>query len=149
MCLLKFLSRLDWDERNLTFFVNFQKREIPWEKVPFVPRPSLVPDPITAFGKRKPKYEPEKKRLITDPLERAKIKPKVLLNPPEPYVSARDRTREKVFSQMYRHEMQSRDVLHNPDSIDVVLPRLHKLAEQPNLPYKRRLLQGTSDFYVF
>ncbi|XP_076164435.1 uncharacterized protein LOC143145189 isoform X3 [Ptiloglossa arizonensis] len=31
----------------------------PWEKVPFVPRPSLVPDPFTVWGRKKqdPKKE--------------------------------------------------------------------------------------------
>lgn len=38
---------------------RLQKREMfPWEKVPFVPRPSLVPEPFTVWGRKK--QEPEK-----------------------------------------------------------------------------------------
>lgn len=33
---------------------NLQKREMfPWEKVPFVPRPSLVPEPFTVWGRKR------------------------------------------------------------------------------------------------
>lgn len=126
----------------------FQKREIPWEKVPFVPRPSLIPDPVTAFGKKKPEKKVKETKLITDPLERAKIRPdqKVLLTEPEPYVSARDATREKVLSQIRRANNTFRE-LPNNDCMDVMLPRLHKLAEQPNLPYKRRIAAGSELYY--
>lgn len=128
-------SWLDWDERQLILGF-FQKREIPWEKVPFVPRPSLVPDPITAFGKRR--QETKQTQLpITSPSERAKIKPKILLHDPAPYVSARDVTREKVFSAMLRPGAH----------MDTVLPKLHKLAEQPNLPYKQRIVSGSEFIY--
>ncbi|XP_030752693.1 uncharacterized protein CG45078 [Sitophilus oryzae] len=116
------------------------KREIPWEKVPFVPRPSLVPDPVTAFGKRPTKQELEQqqqrpqRKSILDPEERAKIKPKAVLEPIKPYLTARDRTREKVFCDILRKGMAP-----NEDNIDVVLPRLHKVAECPDLPYKRKM----------
>lgn len=136
---------MDWDER-LLIVGFFQKREIPWEKVPFVPRPSLVPDPITAYGKRKDKREvKEEKKLICSPSERAKIKPKELLAPPKPYVSAREATRERVFHAIQREGL-GQNALPNSDSMDVILPRLHKVAELPNLPYKRRIVQS-SDFY--
>ena len=39
---------------------HLQKRDLfPWEKVPFVPRPSLVPEPFTVWGRKKqdPKKE--------------------------------------------------------------------------------------------
>jgi len=116
----------------------FQKREIPWEKVPFVPRPSLVPDPVTAFGKRTQKSEQQKKperRSILHPEERAKIRPKAHLEPVQPYLSARDKSREKIFTDLLRKELAP-----NADSMDVVLPRLHKVAECPDLPYKRKML---------
>lgn len=126
-----------WDERHLIVGF-FQKREIPWEKVPFVPRPSLVPDPITAYGKRKTELILVKEKpKITSPSERAKIKPKLLLTEPAPYKSARDLTREKVFSAIFKPT----------ESMDSVLPKLHKLAEQPDLPYKRRLIQGSEFIY--
>lgn len=123
----------------------FQKREIPWEKVPFVPRPSLVPDPVTAFGKRDPKKSLKKDKLITDPLERAKIRPKELLSPIKPYVSARDATREKVFSEILREGLAPSE-LPSSSSMDIVLPRLHKVAEVKDLPYKRRIV-ASSEFY--
>ncbi|KAG5894667.1 hypothetical protein JTB14_017375 [Gonioctena quinquepunctata] len=111
------------------------KREIPWEKVPFVPRPSLVPDPVTAFGRRKPEQSNTQRKSILSPEERAKIKPKVLLEPVKPYVSARDATREKVLTGLLRNHTQP-----NAESMDYVLPRLHKVAECPDLPYKRKML---------
>lgn len=138
----------------LKWVVILQKREIPWDKVPFVPRPSLVPDPVTAYGKRKTTtiindnnnnnnnsllidkkwYDKPK---ITSPSERAKIKPKLLLNELAPYKSARDLTREKVFNA----------ILKEQETMDNVLPKLHKLAEQPNLPYKRRLIELSESRY--
>lgn len=113
--------------------------------MPFVPRPSLVPDPITAYGKRKDQRNDNiyknrwsnDKPKITSPSERAKIKPKLLLSEPLPYKSARDITREKVFNSLLKEQQ----------SIDTVLPKLHKLAEQPNLPYKRRLIECSEFIY--
>ncbi|CAH1974416.1 unnamed protein product [Acanthoscelides obtectus] len=118
---------------------TISKREIPWEKVPFVPRPSLVADPVTAFGKKKPAAEnpyeaKDKRRSILHPEERAKIKPKAYLEPVKPYVSARDATKEKVFSSILRNQMSP-----NSEAMDHVLPRIHKVAEVPDLPYKKRI----------
>nr|CAH7724286.1 unnamed protein product [Callosobruchus chinensis] len=117
---------------------TISKREIPWEKVPFVPRPSLVADPVTAFGKKKQEENPYeargKSRSILHPEERAKIKPKAYLEPIKPYVSAREATKEKVFSGILRNQMAP-----NSDAMDHVLPRVHKVAEVPDLPYKRRI----------
>lgn len=116
-----------------------QKREIPWEKVPFVPRPSLVPDPITAFGKKKPEQPVKQERKsILSPEERAKIKPKAYLEPVKPYVSAREQTKEKVFTGILRNINQP-----NAESMDYVLPRLHRVAECPDLPYKRRIVSSS------
>lgn len=45
---------------NASRNVNLQKQDyFPWEKVPFVPRPSLVPEPFTVWGRKKqdPKKE--------------------------------------------------------------------------------------------
>lgn len=106
-----------------------------------------MPDPITAFGKRKPEKREvkEERKLICSPSERAKIKPKELVAPPKPYVSAREATRERVFSAIKREGI-GLNALPNNDSMDVLLPRLHKVAELPNLPYKRRIVQS-SEFY--
>lgn len=72
------------------------------------------------------------------PEERAKIKPKAYLEPVKPYVSARDLTREKVFTSIIRNHNQP-----NADSMDNVLPRLHRVAECPDLPYKRRMVNNS------
>ncbi|KAL3288846.1 hypothetical protein HHI36_003293 [Cryptolaemus montrouzieri] len=117
----------------------FQKREIPWEKVPFVPRPGLVPDPVTAFGKHNKEQVKREKISILHPSERAKIRPKFLIEPPKPYVSARDLTRESVLRAVRKNE----GPYANADCIDTVLPRLHKVAEQPDLPYKRRIIRNS------
>ncbi|XP_018332673.1 uncharacterized protein CG45078 isoform X12 [Agrilus planipennis] len=131
------------------------RREIPWEKVPFVPRPSLVPDPITAFGKRKtPKpeerdrfnYTPREHTNILSPLDRARIRPKFLLAPSKPYVPARDETRERVLSAI-RTRSYAPQELPSADGMDIVLPKLHKLAENPDLPYKRRIVAESEFIY--
>ncbi|GJQ66461.1 hypothetical protein Trydic_g4461 [Trypoxylus dichotomus] len=110
---------------------SVSRREIPWEKVPFVPRPSLVPDPITAHGKRKvEKKETVVERIVLSPLEKEKIRPKTLIQPLKPYVSARDQTREKVFS-LIRRDNAKPGSLPSNDAMDVVLPKLHRLAESP------------------
>ena len=113
------------------FYGNFQRREVPWEKVPFVPRPSLVPDPITAFGKRQPKSE-VRKRSILEQINREAIKPDpvILARPIDPYVSARDATREKVRNELKRQEnLRTKDGsnTHNVDrnSMDILLERVH------------------------
>lgn len=84
---------------------HFQRREVPWDKVPFVPRPSLVPDPVTAFGKKRVTTQ-DKHILITRPLPKIQIKPKILIDPPKPYISARDATRNKVMSSLRKEFTQ-------------------------------------------
>ncbi|KAH0568325.1 hypothetical protein KQX54_020437 [Cotesia glomerata] len=45
--------------RPISSHYTVTKRELfPWEKVPFVPRPSLVPEPFTVWGRKK--QDPEK-----------------------------------------------------------------------------------------
>lgn len=135
-------------ERYLINIGFLQKREIPWEKVPFVPRPSLVPDPITVFGKKIPQKEGSRKvdKIVITPSEKARIRPKILIQPPKPYVSPRDATRERVFSLIRKEEMLPKNITSS-DAMDIALPRLHKLAELPNLPYKKKIAVETP--YVF
>lgn len=109
--------------------------------MPFVPRPSLVADPVTAFGKKKDtqkEVQKSHKKSILSPEERAKIKPKAFLEPIKPYVSARDATRDKVFTSIIRNHTQP-----NAEAMDLVLPRLHRVAECPDLPYKRRMVKNS------
>lgn len=112
---------------------NAQRREVDWEKVPFVPRPSLIAEPITAFGKKRPRNQDRPN--ILDPINRANIKPSaaVLARPIEPYVSARDVTRNRVAQELRRNiELRQAGgcaaITTDARSMDVVLPRLHQTA---------------------
>jgi hypothetical protein len=105
---------------------------VPWDKTPFVPRPSLIADPITAFGKPKPKNQQQERSSILDRINREAIKPdqRILNRPIDPYISTRDRTRERVLGQVRRQEQARSGEGGNPlitskDSMDVVLHRLH------------------------
>lgn len=110
-----------------------QRREVDWEKVPFVPRPSLIADPITAFGKRKPRNE--EKVSILDRINREGIKPnqEILERPIHPYISARDSTRNRVLSEV-RRNADIRDgggsaaLITDKFSMDKILPRVHNTA---------------------
>lgn len=102
-----------------------------------MPRPSLVADPITAFGKRKPKHE--ERVSILDRINREAIRPsqEVLNRPLKPYISARDATREKVFAET-RRMIEIRDAggsiaaSTDRNSMDMLLPRLHGTAPVEN-----------------
>lgn len=96
-------------------------------------RPSLVADPITAFGKRKPMTQ-ERESILT-PINRAAIRPKpeATLRPIQPYISARDATRNKVLSELRRcSELRgaggSVSASTDRQSMDILLPRLHQTA---------------------
>lgn len=122
-----------------TYFVNMcvcillQRRDVNWEKVPFVPRPSLIADPITAFGKRKPRSE-EQISILTK-INREGIKPKaeILERPIHPYISARDSTRNRVLTEV-RRNADIRDgggsaaLVTDKFSMDKILPRVHNTA---------------------
>lgn len=118
-----------------------QRRDVNWEKVPFVPRPSLIADPITAFGKRKPRNE--EKISILQRINREGIKPsqEVLNRPIQPYISARDATRNRVLSEV-RRNADVRDgggsaaAITDKFSMDNVLPRLHNTAAVKS-PHRR------------
>lgn len=114
----------------------FQRREVPWEKVPFVPRPSLIADPITAFGKRAPKQE--ERRSILERINRDTIRPlpESKLRPLEPYVSTRDKNRERILQEVARQERVreaggTHAITTQSSDMDLLLPRLHGTAAQP------------------
>uniref|UniRef100_A0A1Y1LAP3 Uncharacterized protein n=1 Tax=Photinus pyralis TaxID=7054 RepID=A0A1Y1LAP3_PHOPY len=123
------------------------KREIPWEKVPSVPRPSLIPDPVTAFGRRPAAVEElEKKKrdvIVIKPLDKARIRPKLILPQRKHYIDPREETRERVFAALRKEDLLPRE-LPRGDAMDVVLPKLHKIAECPDLPYKRKIALASS-----
>lgn len=97
-----------------------------WEKVPFVPRPSLVPDPVTAFGLRS---RPGQRASLLDPVARQAIPPaaEYKLAPLAPYVSPRDQTRERVLASVgFRERAYAADPLGTPrDHMDVQLAYAH------------------------
>lgn len=105
-----------------------------WDKVPFVARPSLIADPITAFGKRKPLNPDSVVRREGSIVQRLKAeikpKPESSLRPLEPYKTPRDITRDKVFDEI-RHHQRVREsggltpYMTDRQSLDVILPRLH------------------------
>ncbi|KAJ2942098.1 hypothetical protein O0L34_g11013 [Tuta absoluta] len=101
-----------------------------WEKVPFVPRPSLVPDPVTAFGRRE---RPGVRGSILDPVVRQNIPPapEAKLAPIAPYVSPRDQTRNRVLAAVgVRERTYEADPLGTPrDHMDVVLAAAHGRPE--------------------
>lgn len=112
--------------------------------VPFVPRPSLVPDPVTAFGRRKPEKSPKAEKLIIEPLNRASIRPKVLIEPPKAYVSPREATRQRVFDLLRKEDLIPKE-LPSSDAMDIVLPKVHK-AKIPTAPYTRRVVFSSSTY---
>lgn len=115
---------------------------IDWEKVPYVPRPSLISDPVTAFGVRRPDVE-RRKHSILDPINRAAIKPNYRLayEPIEPYVSTRDKNRTRILG-MVRQHIDTVEAGGNTaartfrDSMDSQLPRLHRAVSE-SLPVRR------------
>lgn len=93
-----------------------------------MPRPSLIADPITAFGKRKPRNEEQKS--ILERINREGIRPnqEVLNRPIQPYISARDETRNRVLSEVRRSADiraggGSAALITDKFSMDNVLPR--------------------------
>lgn len=110
-----------------------QRRDVDWEKVPFVPRPSLIADPITAFGRRKPRSEEQ--TSILSKINREGIRPnaEILERPIHPYISARDATRNRVLSEVRRNADireggGSAALVTDKFSMDKILPRVHNTA---------------------
>lgn len=97
-----------------------------WDKVPYVPRPSLVPDPVTAFGRRE---RPGTRPSVLDPVVRQNIAPaaEYKLAPLAPYVSPRDQTRARVLASVgQRSRTLEADPLGTPrDHMDVLLSSAH------------------------
>lgn len=132
-----------------------QRRDVSWDKVPCVPRPSLIADPITAFGKKKTGTESSRSSIL-DAINREAIKPdpKVLARPIGPYISARDKTREKVSNEIRRKEYnqtstggKARPMGTEKDSMDILLPRLHGTSSIKE-PHKR-LIHFDSEYMRF
>lgn len=101
--------------------------------MPFVPRPSLIADPITAFGKSKPRDEV--RRSILEQINREAIRPnEAILNAPiQPYISARDSTRNRVMNEVrraadIRDSGGCRPLITDKYSMDNLLPRVHNTA---------------------
>lgn len=120
-----------WVDAVVALYWYFsQRREIPWEKVPYVPRPALIADPVTAWGKRQPKHA--ERRSILEKVSREQILPlpESKLRPLEPYVSTREKNRERILNEVKRQEYirevgGTRAMATSSDSMDLLLPRLH------------------------
>lgn len=131
-----------------------QRRDVAWEKVPFVARPSLIADPITAFGKRHTGFEERKRESsILERINREAIKPKPesYLRPLEGYKSPRDETREKVMKELNRYQT-IRDaggiasITTDPQSMDLLLPKLHGKSDR-NIREPHRRPYFVSNYY--
>jgi hypothetical protein len=127
------------------------KREIPWEKVPFVPRPALIADPVTAWGKRKPKTE--ERRSILEKISRETIKPlpQSKLLPLTPYLSTRDKNRDRILQEVsrqgyIREEGGTRAMASSSDSMDILLPRLHGTT---GVKYPKRVVHFSEPGYAY
>lgn len=96
-----------------------------------MPRPSLVPDPVTAFGRRS---KPGARPSILDPVTSQNIapKPEYKLAPLAPYVSPRDQTRARVLAAVgHRERAYEADPLGTPrDHMDLVLAQSHGRPER-------------------
>lgn len=117
----------------------FQRRGVDWEKVPFVPRPSLVPDPVTAWGKSQPRKQARVSILEAINREGIEPDPRILARPIDDYLSPRDRNRSRILNESIRQEY-ARATGHTSDldNMDTVLRRLHR--EAPVKPERRHVI---------
>lgn len=134
------------------YLVGFQKRDIPWEKVPSVPRPSLIADPVTAFGKTKPRQEA--RTSILERINREKIVPlpEYKLRPLQPYVSTRDLNRDRILANVAREGRKreaggSSAIMTANDDMDLLLPRLH--GTSANKTERRRVYFAEPGFAYY
>ncbi|XP_055589411.1 uncharacterized protein CG45078-like isoform X11 [Uranotaenia lowii] len=115
------------------------RRGVDWEKVPFVPRPSLIPDPVTAFGKHQPRRQERVSILEAINREGIEPDPRVLARPIDDYMSPRDRNRSRILNESIRQEY-ARETGHTRDldSMDKVLRRVH--GEAPIKAQRRHVV---------
>lgn len=115
------------------------RRGVDWEKVPFVPRPSLVPDPVTAWGKSQPRKQAHVSILEAINREGIEPDPRILARPIDDYLSPRDRNRCRILNESIRQE-HARATGHSSDldCMDTVLRRLHR--EAPVKPERRHVI---------
>lgn len=111
-------------------------------------RPSLIADPVTAFGKRNPLICIKGRRggSIVSKLKAEIIpKPQSQLQPLEPYKSPREHTREKVFNEIRYHQKVSESggitsYLTDKRSLDIVLPQIHRrIGKNSELEWGNRI----------
>lgn len=89
-----------------------------------------MPDPVTAYGRR---GRPGARASVLDPVVKQNIapKPEAKLAPLAPYVSPRERTRERVLASIgQRERAYAADPLGTPrDHMDVLLAQAHGRPE--------------------
>uniref|UniRef100_A0A182HT73 Uncharacterized protein n=1 Tax=Anopheles arabiensis TaxID=7173 RepID=A0A182HT73_ANOAR len=105
------------------------RRGVDWDKVPFVPRPSLIPDPVTAYGKRQPRKEARVSILEAINREGIEPDPRILARPIDQYRSPRDLNRQRIANELHRREY-NRATGHttDADNVDTLLRRVHGTA---------------------
>ena len=107
----------------------------------------MVPDPVTAFGRRSAAVEEKEKKkrevIVITPLDKARIRPKLILPERKHYIDPRQETRERVFAAINKEDLLLKE-LPSGSAMDVVLPKLHKIAECPDLPYKKKIALASS-----
>uniref|UniRef100_A0A182NA93 Uncharacterized protein n=1 Tax=Anopheles dirus TaxID=7168 RepID=A0A182NA93_9DIPT len=106
-----------------------RRRGVDWDKVPFVPRPSLIPDPVTTYGKRQPRKQAHVSILEAINREGIEPDPRILARPIEDYRSPRDINRERIANELHRREY-NRATGHttDADNVDTLLRRVHGTA---------------------
>lgn len=102
-----------------------------------MPRPSLIADPVTAFGKKKPRDEARKSVLERINREKIAPLPESKLRPLQPYVSTRDLNRERILAEVARQGRKreaggSGAIVTANDDMDLLLPRLHGTSTVKN-----------------
>lgn len=118
-----------------------------------MPRPSLIADPVTAFGKKQPKNE--ERRSILEKINRETIRPlpEAKLRPLEPYTSTRDKNRERILTEVARQERirgagGTQAITTNSNEMDLLLPRIHGTATQTSkVPH--RFIYFTEPGYAY
>lgn len=141
---------------SLWVFQELGRPRIDWSKYPCVPRPSLIEKPMTAFGKPSRQSTQtqthavsrmRKSPSILDPVQRAAIKPdyKLLREPVKPYVSTRDKNRERILG-MVRQSLDSVPMGNQSNHSDEILyPRLRNytpIGGVSDLPVRREIYRN-------
>uniref|UniRef100_A0A182M5D4 Uncharacterized protein n=1 Tax=Anopheles culicifacies TaxID=139723 RepID=A0A182M5D4_9DIPT len=89
----------------------------------------MIPDPVTAYGKRQPRKEARISILEAINREGIEPDPRILARPIEAYQSPRDQNRQRIANELHRREY-NRATGHttDADNVDTLLRRVHGTA---------------------